>query len=264
MPHIYSEFLKNNALKQIHSIQSYELNGQKVWLKKAAKRHSTWIYIPLQWFSKWLGLSMLAPVANHGGNTAICCELQRIQVLKKQRIHVPDILASQPDAILLKDASANGDPVIQLDHALAIQSSSEKRLQLFHEAIDAVEHIHLKKSYLSEAFARNILVDRQHIFAFIDFETDPAQYLSLADCQTRDWLCFIFSTSHHFKADELTQVADALAHTLRLHPATWQDVCRVGQKISWLLALTPEKLGRDAHRLKQCICVLKILNEIDT
>lgn len=261
MSDLYAEFLKENALKQIDSVQSYNINHQKVWLKKAAQRHSTWIYLPLQWFSKLLGLSMLAPVPNRGGNDAIACEVNRIQSLKKLGIHVPDILASQKNAFLLKDASPNGEPVIQLEHALYIQSTTENRLALFQKAVDAIENIHLKNSYLSEAFARNILVDTEQHFSFIDFETDPGQYLSLEDCHTRDWLCFIFSTSHRFEEHELDQVAGLLANTLISHPQTFKDICRVGNKITWLLALKPEKLGSDGKRLKKCIYLLKLLKE---
>lgn len=59
---IYANFLKEHASEQENSVQSYIINHQKIWLKKASQRHSTWIYLPLQWFSKLLGLSMLAPV----------------------------------------------------------------------------------------------------------------------------------------------------------------------------------------------------------
>lgn len=261
MSNIYADFLKDNALKQTESVESYEVNGQKVWLKKAAKRHSTWIYLPLQWFSKLLGLSMLAPVPNQGGEEAISCEVKRILSLKKLGVHAPDVLASQNDAFLLKDASPNGEPVIQLEHALSIQPTTLQRLDLFHKAIDALEDIHLQNSYLSEAFARNILVDTEQNFSFIDFETDPGQYLSLEDCHTRDWLCFIFSTSHRFEEHELDQAADLLANALKLHPKAFNDICRVGRKLTWLLALKPEKLGSDGKRLKKCIYLLKILDQ---
>lgn len=260
MSNIYSDFLKKNSLIQKSSVQSYETNNQKVWLKKATQRHSTWIYLPLQWFSKLLGLSMLAPVPNRGGEEAIACEVNRIQSLKKLGVRVPDILASQKDAFLLKDTSPNEEPVIQLERALSIQLTTENRLALFQKAIDTLESIHLKNSYLSEAFTRNILVDSEQNFSFIDFETDPGQYLSLDDCHTRDWLCFIFSTSHRFEEHELDQAADLLINTLKLHPHTFKDICRVGNKITWLLSLKPEKLGSDGKRLKKCISLLNIFN----
>ena len=260
MSKIYNDFLKKNALKQEKSVQSYKINHQKIWLKKASQRHSTWIYLPLQWCSKLLGLSMLAPVPNRGGEEAIACEISRIQALKKLDIHVPDILAYQNNAFILKDASLNGEPVTQLDHALSIQETTEQRLALFSNTTKALENIHQENSYLSEAFARNILVDTDQKFSFIDFETDPGQYLSLKDCHTRDWLCFIFSTAHCFEKHELNQAAKVLVNTLELTPDVFNDICRVGRKITWLLKLKPEKLGSDGKRLTKCISILKMLN----
>lgn len=261
MSDIYASFLQENALEQVDPVQPYNINNQKVWLKKASQRHSTWIYLPLQWLSKLLGLSMLAPVPNKGGEDAIACEVSRIQTLKKLGISVPDLLAFQNNAFLSKDASSNGNPVVQLEEALSIQTTTEQRLALFHKAIDALEDIHLQNSYLSEAFARNILVDNEQNFSFIDFETDPGQYLSLEDCHTRDWLCFIFSTSHRFDEHELDQAAELLVDALRLHPQAFKDICRVGRKLIWLLAIKPEKFGNDGKRLRKCIYLLKILNK---
>lgn len=257
---IYANFLKEHASEQENSVQSYIINHQKIWLKKASQRHSTWIYLPLQWFSKLLGLSMLAPVPNHGGEEAIACEISRIKTLKKLDIHVPDILAHQNNAFILKDASPNGEPVTQLEHALSIQETSEQRLTLFSKAIKALENIHQKNNYLSEAFARNILVGTDQKFSFIDFETDPGQYLSLKDCHTRDWLCFIFSTTHRFEEHELNQASKLLVNTLKSSPDVFNDICRVGRKITWLLKLKPEKLGNDGKRLTKCISILQMLN----
>ena len=258
---IFSNFLEQTVLQQSNTVQAYEINQQKVWLKKASKRHSTWIYLPLRWFSKLFGLSMLAPVPNYGGEKAIACEISRLQHFKKLNINVPDILAFNENSVLLRDASANGKPVIQLEKALSKQKTLEDKLSLFQKSITALEDIHAKKSYLSEAFARNILVDSEHNFSFIDFETDPGQYLSLNDCQTRDWLCFIFSTAHKFEESELNKVACLLAKALDNNVKSFQDICRVGLKLKWILALKPEALGSDGIRMKKCIYLLKLLND---
>ena len=92
---------------------------------------------------------MLAPVPNRGGEEAIACEISRIQALKKLDIHVPDILAYQNNAFILKDASLNGEPVTQLDHALSIQETTEQRLALFSNTTKALENIHQENSYFN-------------------------------------------------------------------------------------------------------------------
>lgn len=261
MSNIYAKFLAEHADTQINSIQSYLIEDQKVWLKKAAQRHSTWIYYPLQWFSKLLRLSMLAPVPNKGGEDAIACEVKRIQTLSKLGVHVPEILAFQDNAILLKDAAGQGQSIQQLERALSVQKDASLRLALLEKAILSLEHIHSQKNYLSEAFARNILVDDQHNFSYIDFETDPGLIHSLQDCQTRDWLCFIFSTAHRFKVQELDSVTNLFIQSLSKHPKSFADICRVGRKLTWLLNIKPEKFGNDGKRLKKCITLLKLLND---
>jgi tRNA A-37 threonylcarbamoyl transferase component Bud32 len=260
-PNAFANFLEHAVLEQANPVQSYDINHQKVWLKKASKRHSTWIYLPLRWFSKMLGLNMLAPVPNYGGEKAIACEISRIQQLNKLNINVPEILAYNEQSVLLKDASINGQPVVQLEKALSKQKNLEDKLNLLQNSIFALDNIHSKNSYLSEAFARNILVDTEQNFSFIDFETDPGQYLSLTDCQTRDWLCFIFSTSHKFEVEDLHLVANIFERILEKNVKTFQDICRVGRKLKWILALKPEALGNDGVRMKKCIYLLKLLND---
>lgn len=256
---MFNEFLHATASSQSNSVQSYICNNHKVWLKKASKRHGGWIYWPLQWFSRLLGLHMLAPVPNLGGEKSIACEVSRLTQLRQLGINVPELLAADAQALLIKDAAGDAGEVKQLEGALAEATSSQQRLDLYQHAILAIEQIHAKDTYLSEAFARNILIDQAQNFSFIDFETDPGQYLSLKDCQTRDWLCFIFSTARFFEMEELPQVQNMLSQVLEKHPGIFQDVCRVGKKLKWVLKLKPEALGSDG-RMSKCIHLLTGLN----
>lgn len=255
----YAEFLQAHALTQVPTVQSYEINAQKVWLKKAAQHHSTWIYLPLKWLSGLFGLTMLVPVPNRGGIEAIACELKRIKTLKQAGITVPEILAEQENAFLLKDNADKGSSVIQFEYALQQQPTTEARLALFQKAINAIENIHQKNCYLSEAFARNILIDAEHNFSFIDFETDPGEYMSQQDCYTRDWLCFVFSSAHRFPDHELDDAIHILRTSLTPHPKTLQDIGKIGSKISWLLKINPDRFGNDGKRLKRSIYMLNRL-----
>lgn len=257
---MFYEFLNSAASSQSNSVQSYVYNHHKVWLKKASKRHAAWIYWPVQWLSRLLGLHMLAPVPNLGGEKSIACEANRLTQLRQLGINVPELLAADHQALLIKDAAGDAGEVIQLESALAEAQSSQQRLDLYQRAIQAIEYIHDQDTYLSEAFARNILIDHAQNFSFIDFETDPGQYLSLADCQTRDWLCFIFSTARFFAMEEVPQVQHMLCQVLEKHPKIFQDVCRVGRKLKWVLKLKPEALGSDGRRMSQCIHLLTGLN----
>lgn len=261
MQHSFANFLEKNYSTQKASVKSYIHNDQKVWLKKAAKRHATWMYLPLQWIAKFFGLEMLTPVPNRGGIAAVQCEIQRIQTLHELGIRTPEILATREDAFLMLDAAASGANVIQLEFALKNQQDSAQKMQLYKSAIEAIRDIHNKKAYLSEAFARNILVDEALNFSFIDFETDPGLVHSLESCFSRDWLSFIFSTARYFNTEEFHDVSNLLTQALKQERQSYQDVCLFSEKLSWILKFKPEKLGNDGERLKKCIYLLSNIRE---
>ena len=257
----YLVFLEKQVETQHNSIQMYELANKKVWLKKASKRHSPWLYLPLRWLSHYFGLSMLSPIPNLGGKHAIACELNRLHTLNQFGISVPRVLAQRPDSFLIADAAQDDLMSMQLSSALKHQPNSACRLKLFKIAIEALQNVHDQGQYLSEAFARNILLDGSNHICFVDFETDPGCVLSLHDCQIRDWLCFIFSTAVCFNQDEIDQVSFLLLHALKSQP----DICRaihlVSQKFQWILKFKPERFGNDGIRMTKCIHLLNELGE---
>lgn len=249
----FNHFLKSSLPQQNHNIQSYTLGDLKVWLKKASARHSTWIYVPLRWLARILQLKALTPIPNVGGREAIECEVRRIQSLQQKGIATPKLLAVTPEAILTEDAANDGDAVLQFNQALAkYDHDPEQKLALFQSAIEAIQDIHAKKSYLSEAFARNILVNAEHEFTFIDFETDPGQVLDLDSCQVRDWLCFIFSTAYHFSEPELEQACQIFIDRLLPNTKAYLGILNVSGKLRWARRINFEKFGNDGKRIKKC------------
>ena len=255
----FADFLKASIDQQNESIQSYEYNGRKVWLKKASERHALWLYTPLRWFARLLQLDALIPVPNRGGKEVIQCEYQRLTALQKLGIKTPQVLAVSHEGILIEDAGSSEHEVVQLDHALARAISSEQRIQLYTDAILAIQSIHAKDSYLSEAFVRNILVDEDHQFTFIDFESDPVVLLSLIVCQVRDWLCFIFSSSYRLELTELDQASAIFYQALNNNKKVYRDICNIGHKLQWILSFKPEKLGNDGKRIQKSMLFLKKL-----
>lgn len=255
----YSTFLAEKKTVQTKSVQSYLIQGHKVWLKKASKRHSTWIYLPLRWASKLLRLEVLSPIPNFGGDVAIACEIQRLIQLHTQHIRVPQILAQDHDAFLISDAAPPNEQCAELGLTLKKQKTTAQRLDVYRKAIQALQQTHLQRAYLSEAFARNILIDQDQNLTFIDFETDPAAVLNLEQCQSRDWLCFIFSTAAYFNRDELAQASLLITQVLAEHSQSFAEVSRVAGKIQWIAKFKPEKLGKDGLRLIKSIELLGMI-----
>lgn len=258
----FQNFLETTLTKQQSSIQAYDLGSQKVWLKKASERHGLWLYTPLKWLAKIFNLGAITPVPNQGGSAAIQCEYHRIQTLKSLGVSTSNVLAVSKKGILLEDiGSQHQSSVSQLDQALACQKDIHSKSLLFSQAIQAIQYIHSKQGYLSEAFARNILVDQNNRFSFIDFETDPHEVLSLHDCFVRDWLLFIFSTAYHFEFEQLSDASQILYQALLAEPQVYSDICKVGKRLKWVLNFNISKVGNDGKRIQKCVLFLRYLKE---
>ncbi|ENW21781.1 serine/threonine protein kinase [Acinetobacter haemolyticus] len=259
----FQKFLDTTVTTQQDSIQAYELSTGKVWLKKASERHGLWLYTPLKWLAKIFNLGAIMPVPNQGGSKAIQCEFNRINQLKQLGISTPNILAISDQGILLEDiGSQRQSKVKQLDQALAGRKKKPSvQLSLFEQAIQEIQNIHFKGGYLSEAFARNILIDEQNHFSFIDFETDPGDVLSLHDCFVRDWLLFIFSTAYHFEFEQLNDASHTLYQVLLAEPQVYKDICKVGKRLNWISHLNIKKVGNDGKRIQKCVLFLRYLKE---
>lgn len=189
---MYDMFLFDTLPQQQSNIASYRLDGQKVWLKKATKRNSRWVYLPLTLLARWLKLEALNPVPNLGGEQSVALEAERIRALSAAGIAVPVVLSETSEALLLADAGTEEAPAQTLLESLTQANTPDEIDHLLSIGISALNDVHTRSCYLSEAFARNILVNKEGV-VFIDFETDPGQYHELTDCMVRDWHCFIFS-----------------------------------------------------------------------
>lgn len=259
----YQDFLDQHVHSQTKSIQGYRITPNlKVWLKKASTRHPWWIYLPLQWISKVLKLHALTPVRNFGGSAAIECEAQRLTELAQQNISVPKVLATSKAGLLIQDIASDDKKLMQLDKALTKEKDFEIRKALFLKTIQEIKKIHAKGQYLSEAFARNILVDHQHNISFIDFETDPKKFMDLHTCHTRDWLCLIFSSALRFKDNERTEIENMLKYELKDEPQILADLSIIGIRFTWLNKIGIERAGNDGKRMKIFLIFLTNLQAV--
>ncbi|MEB3755169.1 hypothetical protein [Acinetobacter sp. MD2(2019)] len=258
----YQDFLAQNVSAQINSIKSYDIDGIKVWLKKASKRHPKWLYLLASWGAKLFNIQILTPVPNYGGASAIHCEASRIESLAKTGVNVPKILAVSDSGLLIQDIASNDDQLKQLDHALAYEPDFQKRFGFFKRACEEIKKIHVQDNYLSEAFGRNILIDSHSNIAFIDFETDPHTVLDLETCQARDWLCFTFSTAFRFNEEERVIVEQYFSNLLQDQPNSLDQLIKIGRRFGWLNKVKVEKTGNDGKRMKIFLKFLHNLKQV--
>ena len=181
-----------------------------------------------------------APLA--GGSAGQALEVARLRALHAAGARVPQVLYVD---------EARGYFVMQWlgsEHlASVLQRGAGGALALWREAGDELLHIHAAGQYLSQAFARNIIVgENGRIAGMIDFEDDPVRVMSLEDAQTRNWLDFLYSTL--WAAPVPGEEADTRldAWIAAEPPAVQRRFAHACQRLAWLCRLPQQRrFGRD-------------------
>lgn len=242
----YAAQLAALAAAQTETIARHTLgNGETVWLRKAAPRQAAWRYSLLNGLAKILRLGVLTPVPNPGGNEGIAIEAGRLRELAAAGITAPKLLAQQENALLMSHV---GEQTL----LIAIEKQTEAgSLEGWLQGLHAIETVHRKQQFLSQAFARNMVLTEQGGIGFIDFEDNPALVLDTLLCQGRDWLCYLQSTADILLRQGLLDQAAELCKTClrRQNPVIIRTLQRSVHPILWMRRLKSERWGCDTLRL---------------
>ncbi|OAM31180.1 hypothetical protein A7P95_01400 [Eikenella longinqua] len=242
----YAAQLASLAAAQTATIARHTLsNGETVWLRKAAPRQAAWRYSLLNGLGKILRLGVLTPVPNPGGNAGIAIEAGRLRELAAAGITAPRLLAVQENALLMSHV---GEQTLLIAIEKQIETGS---LEGWLQGLHAIEAVHRQGQYLSQAFARNMVLTAEGGIGFIDFEDNPALVLSLPLCQGRDWLCYLQSTADNLRRQGLLDQAAGLCKTClsRQNPAIIRTLQRSVRPLSWMRGIQSERWGCDTLRL---------------
>lgn len=250
-------FLDAMLDRQIHNVESYRFGGERVWVKKAGPRNARWRYALLGGIVGALRMRVLQPVPNLGGADAIRTEAERLRRLADAGVRVPRLLAASPRGLMLADLAGDRDEVLSLQQEMSRRGDADTCFADFVEGVDALTDVHRRGAYLSQAFARNMVRAADGRIAFIDFEDDPGRVLALAECQARDWLCYIQSTALILGPwQRLDDAIDLLARQLQPTPA-FAHLVRTARRLTWLRRLPDASfIGRDGQRLRNSAQVL--------
>lgn len=148
-------------------------------------------YQLLNLLARLVGVPYLKAAPMLGGAAAQQTELARLRALHAAGAPVPRVLHEAPDHFVMQWLGEQhlGD---------LLQSGDRQAALLWREGGDALVRIHAQGQYLSQGFARNIIVDTRsqppRLAGMIDFEDDPLQVMGLAEAQVRDWLSYLHST----------------------------------------------------------------------
>lgn len=251
----YPSFLRAQAATQTRSIASYLPKGEQLWLKKAGARNSMGRYRLMGAVAQLLRLPLLTPVPNLGGDQAIATEARRLRELAALGVHVPVLLAVQPGALLLRHLGVPGLPTPSLANEMrdAVPAGAPAVLALWQQGLGAIGQVHAHGSYLSQAFARNMVRCADGAVGFIDFEDDPGEVLALALCQARDALCFAHSSALAlYEAGALGTARPLWAAWVRRGSPAMQAALMASTQRLGLLGRLPatRRLGRDLQRAR--------------
>jgi hypothetical protein len=254
-PPDYAAFLRDQYALQTPNVASYRLGSEQVWLKKAGPRHSMARYRVLGLLAWLTRLQVLRPVPNLGGSTAIATEARRLHSLAALGLRVPEVLAQQPEGLLLRHLGRPGEATPSFDGEMQAASAAgpEAVLARWQEGLAALQAVHARGACLSQAFARNLVRCPDGVLGFIDFEDDPLASLPLALCQARDALCYVHSTALYLReAGALPEARAVWAHWLAEQPAALGALlATTAQRLAWLRHLPQDRRwGRDLQRAR--------------
>ena len=138
-----------------------------------------------------LGVPFLKAVPMHGGARAQQIEVARLRALRAAGAPVPEVLHVAPDHFVMRWlGGANLSELLHAGHPHAAR--------LWDEGAQVLLRVHAAGQYLSQGFARNMVVqDRAappRLAGLIDFEDDPLEVMTLPEAQVRDWLLYLHST----------------------------------------------------------------------
>ena len=254
-PPDYAAFLRDQYALQTPNVASYRLGSEQVWLKKAGPRHSMARYRVLGLLAWLTRLQVLRPVPNLGGSTAIATEARRLHSLAALGLRVPEVLAQQPEGLLLRHLGRPGEATPSFDGEMQAASAAGPQAVLarWQEGLAALQAVHARGACLSQAFARNLVRCPDGVLGFIDFEDDPLASLPLALCQARDALCYVHSTALYLReAGALPEARAIWAHWLAEQPAALGALlATTAQRLAWLRHFPQDRRwGRDLQRAR--------------
>jgi tRNA A-37 threonylcarbamoyl transferase component Bud32 len=253
-PGDYAEFLRITLPKQQKNVASHRLGSERVWLKKAGPRHGKWGYRVMAAVARMARLDIIKPVPNPGGEAAIATEARRLKQLAAAGLRVPTVLAQQPDGLLISDLGESGRATVVLQERLdqAAAAGPAALLAVWREGLAAIAAVHVRGQHLSQAFDRNLVQCPDGVIGYIDFEDDPAEVMTLAECQARDWLSYLHSTAMMLEA-AAPQAAGQHWHAAlaTVNEEVRERIANAARRMKWARKLpASRRWGRDTQRVR--------------
>lgn len=207
-------------------VELMDLPEGRMLVKGQRALRSPWPHRVLNMFAKMAGVPYLKAVPVHGGARSQAIEIERLQVLRRAGLAVPEVQHVASDYFVMSYLGSN-------DLARALREQGAGACGLWMAAMEHLLLVHARGQYLSQCFARNVIVS-DGFRGMIDFEDDPLEVMTLEQAQARDWLVFLQSSLWNL-ALEPARLDAALQQILSRESAPVRKVlAHAARRLSWL------------------------------
>ncbi len=207
-------------------VQVMDLPEGRMLVKGQRAVRSPWPHRVLNMFAWMAGVPYLKAVPVHGGARSQAIEIERLQALRQAGLAVPEIHHVASDYFVMSYLGSN-------DLARALREQGSGAYGLWMAAMEHLLLVHARGQYLSQCFARNIIVS-DRFSGMIDFEDDPLEVMTLEQAQARDWLVFLQSSLWNL-ALEPERLDAALRQVLAQElPPVRKVLAHAARRLSWL------------------------------
>lgn len=190
----------------------------RVLVKRQRPARGAWRATTLNALTRAAGLPMLQAAPAPGGSEGQHLEASRLRILHVAGLAVPELLHEENGFIAMQ--YLEGESLVRLIEGEAtLDGGTQPRLVdaaismgWWQRGLDALAEVHRADQYLSQAFARNMVVTAERLW-MIDFEDDPLTVMSLDQAQARDWLTYLMSTAWVLPV-AASDIAEVFEHAL--------------------------------------------------
>ncbi len=233
--------------KQFQRVIRLKYRDRTVWRKQYGLQGRRLRMSLLRWFASLLGANALIAPTPVSPEEACAIEKDMIQRLRQLDVLVPEIIETGDDYLVVSDIGTLFSQKCRETKAL------EKRLDLLKKGFDALNDLHARGGYLSQAFARNMTLLNGNI-GFIDLDEDPLKVMTLEAAQARDILFFVHSTAR-FMRDAPEKYEAMLQLSLKDVPDKIKhEIAKVSRILKFFIPLTyvlPERARMAAMAWRQ-------------
>ncbi|MES2975523.1 MAG: hypothetical protein V4757_18035 [Pseudomonadota bacterium] len=179
--------IRNSPVWRSERMEMLPTDDGQVLVKGQRPARGNFGYAVLNLLARATGSRLLQAVPMHGGAAAQAVEVRRLGALYASGVRVPRLLHVDTEFFAMEFV-----PGPNLASLLAAKPANG--LALWERGLQALQAVHARGEYLSQAHARNFIVSGDELVA-IDFEDDPAEVMTLAEAQAHDWLVYLLSTA---------------------------------------------------------------------